>query len=151
MLILGKPGGGKGTISGKQTFSIHVLYSTDILVCHTSNFCTWPISEKILSDFPQFHHVSTGDLLRQHVRECTPLGKEAKGYMKTGKLVPDALMIDLVMADATPFLEEGKSLLLDGFPRSLRQAEALEKVAHIDMVVNLDVPTNTIVDRIADR
>lgn len=120
-------------------------------MCHTSNFCTWPISEKILSDFPQFHHVSTGDLLRQHVRECTPLGKEAKGYMKTGKLVPDALMIDLVMADATPFLEEGKSLLLDGFPRSLRQAEALEKVAHIDMVVNLDVPTNTIVDRIADR
>jgi adenylate kinase family enzyme len=71
--------------------------------------------------------------------------------MDTGRLVPDTLMINLVMEDATPYLEAGKSLLLDGFPRSLRQAEALEKVAHIDMVVNLDVPTQIIVDRIADR
>ncbi|GKZ00731.1 hypothetical protein MPSEU_001025000 [Mayamaea pseudoterrestris] len=122
MLILGKPGGGKGTIS-----------------------------EKILKDFPMFHHVSTGDLLRQHVRANTPLGKEAKEYMATGELVPDSLMIDLVMDDATPYLESGQSLLLDGFPRSLRQAQSLEKVAHIDLVINLDIPTQIIVDRIADR
>lgn len=67
-LILGKPGGGKGTISGK-----------------------------ILKDFPQFHHISTGDLLRKHVREETALGKEARTYMNEGKLVPDELMIGLVM------------------------------------------------------
>jgi nucleoside-triphosphate--adenylate kinase len=122
MLILGKPGGGKGTISGK-----------------------------ILKDFPRFHHVSTGDLLRQHVNEGTQLGKEAKSFMESGKLVPDSLMINLLMDDAKPHIEEGRSLLLDGFPRTLQQAQALEEVAHIDTVVNLDIPTNTIVERIADR
>jgi adenylate kinase family enzyme len=71
--------------------------------------------------------------------------------MDRGALVPDYLMINLVMEDATPYLEDGKSLLLDGFPRNLEQAKALEKLAHIDMVANLDVPTETIVDRIADR
>lgn len=121
-LILGKPGGGKGTIS-----------------------C------KILKDFPQFHHISTGDLLRKHVREGTRLGKEAKGYMNEGKLVPDELMIGLVMEEATPNLEEGKSLLLDGFPRTVVQAASLESVVHIDLVINLDIPTETIVERIADR
>ena len=71
--------------------------------------------------------------------------------MDAGALVPDDLMIDLVMDDATPYLEEGQSLLLDGFPRTRQQAEALETVAHIDTVVNLDVPVETIVERIADR
>lgn len=122
MLILGKPGGGKGTISGK-----------------------------ILEDFPKFHHVSTGDLLRQHVRDKTALGIKAKEFMDAGALVPDHLMIDLVMTDASQYIEEGKSLLLDGFPRNIQQAQALENVTHIDHVVNLDVPTETIVSRIADR
>ncbi|KAG7353675.1 adenylate kinase-domain containing protein [Nitzschia inconspicua] len=121
-LILGKPGGGKGTISGK-----------------------------ILKDFPQFHHVSSGDLLRSHVRDGTNLGVKAKQYMESGKLVPDNLMIDLVMEEATPHLDNGKSLLLDGFPRTVTQAQALEKEVHVDMVINLDIPTETIVERIADR
>jgi len=121
-LILGKPGGGKGTISGK-----------------------------ILKDFPQFHHISTGDLLRKHVREETKLGLEAKGYMNEGKLVPDDLMIGLVMEEAAPNLEEGKSLLLDGFPRTVVQAKSLEETVHVDLVINLDIPTETIVERIADR
>jgi adenylate kinase family enzyme len=76
---------------------------------------------------------------------------EAKNYMDRGDLVPDSLMINLVMEEATFHLEEGKSLLLDGFPRNLEQAQALEEVAHIDMVANLDIPTDTIVERIADR
>jgi adenylate kinase family enzyme len=71
--------------------------------------------------------------------------------MDSGELVPDNLMIDLVMEDATPYLEAGQSLLLDGFPRTIEQAMALEKVTHIDVVVNLDVPTDTIVERLADR
>lgn len=66
-------------------------------------------------------------------------------------LVPDELMIDLVMEDATPVIEDGKCLLLDGFPRTLEQAKALEQVAHIDTVINLDIPTEVIVERIADR
>lgn len=121
-LILGKPGGGKGTISGK-----------------------------ILKDFPQFHHVSTGDLLRSHVRNETNLGLEAAQYMKEGKLVPDELMIGLVVEESTPFLDKGESLLLDGFPRTVGQAEALEKSVHVDMVVNLDIPNETIIERLTDR
>ena len=71
--------------------------------------------------------------------------------MDRGDLVPDTIMINLVMEEATFHLEEGRSLLLDGFPRNLEQAQALEEVAHIDMVANLDIPTDTIVERIADR
>jgi Adenylate kinase len=102
-------------------------------------------------DFPRFHHISTGDSLRQHVKDNTPVGIQAKSYMEQGKLVPDSIMIDVVMEDATPHLERGHSLLLDGFPRTLQQAQALEEVARIDLVVNLDIPTETIVERIADR
>jgi adenylate kinase family enzyme len=104
-----------------------------------------------MQDFPVFQHLSSGDILRQHVLDETPLGLEAKKYMDKGKLVPDEVMIDLVMADATPALEDGRALLLDGFPRTLKQAIALENVTHIGLVVNLDIPTETIVDRIADR
>jgi adenylate kinase family enzyme len=71
--------------------------------------------------------------------------------MDEGKLVPDDLMIGLVMEEATPSLEDGKSLLLDGFPRTVVQAEHLEEVVHVDLVINLDIPTDTIVNRIADR
>lgn len=97
------------------------------------------------------HHLSTGDLLRQNVRMKTDLGNEAKAYMDSGRLVPDELMIDLVMSDATPHLEDGKSILLDGFPRTLPQAQALDQVVNVDAVVNLDIPTDVIVNRIADR
>lgn len=71
--------------------------------------------------------------------------------MDSGKLVPDDIMIELVMNDATPMMEDGRNLLLDGFPRTLQQAMSLEKVAHIDTVINLNIPTETIVERIADR
>lgn len=71
--------------------------------------------------------------------------------MDQGKLVPDEIMIGLVTEEATPKVELGKSLLLDGFPRNVNQARALEEAVHIDLVVNLDIPTETIVERIADR
>ena len=122
MLILGKPGGGKGTISGK-----------------------------ILRDFPIFHHLSTGDLLRAHVRNKTELGVQAKRFMDTGALVPDDLIIDLVMNEASQAVINKRSLLLDGFPRNIDQAVSLEKKVKVDMVVNLNIPTDTIVERIADR
>jgi len=122
MLILGKPGGGKGTISGK-----------------------------ILKDFPMFRHLSTGDVLRTHVRDKTQIGIEAKKYMDQGGLVPNEVMIRLVMQDASNVIDNGDALLLDGFPRTIEQAIALDKIINIDLVVNLDVPTDTIVDRIAGR
>ncbi|KAL7551570.1 hypothetical protein ACHAWF_018421 [Thalassiosira exigua] len=122
LLILGKPGGGKGTISGK-----------------------------ILSDFPQFRHVSTGDELRQHVRNGTELGKEAKKYMDEGALVPDNVMIKMVLGDAVEAIKNGQSLLLDGFPRTMEQAVALDKDLDVDLVINLCIPNETIVERISDR
>mmetsp|Transcript_5884 Transcript_5884/g.12839 ORF Transcript_5884/g.12839 Transcript_5884/m.12839 type:complete len:272 (+) Transcript_5884:238-1053(+) len=122
LLILGKPGGGKGTISGK-----------------------------ILHDFPQFRHVSTGDELRQHVRNKTALGIEAKKYMDEGCLVPDQIMIQMVMGDAVEAVEKGQSLLLDGFPRTMEQAVALDKNLDVDLVINLCIPNETIIERISDR
>jgi nucleoside-triphosphate--adenylate kinase len=104
-----------------------------------------------LQDFPKLHHISTGDLLRQHVRSETEIGKEAKQYMDEGKLVPDSVMVNLVMEDATPYVEEGRSLLLDGFPRTIEQAKSLDSVVNVDLVINLDIPTETIVERISDR
>lgn len=71
--------------------------------------------------------------------------------MESGGLVPDKLMIDLVMEDSGPYLEQGKCLLLDGYPRSLGQAIALEEVEKVDLLINLDVPTATLMERIADR
>lgn len=122
LLILGKPGGGKGTISGK-----------------------------ILSDFPQFRHVSTGDQLRQHVRNETKLGLEAKKYMDEGCLVPDNVMIKMVMKDAVEAIKNGQSLLLDGFPRTMEQAVALDEQLDVDLVINLCIPNETIIERISDR
>lgn len=71
--------------------------------------------------------------------------------MNDGKLVPDQLIIDLVLEEATPHLDAGRSLLLDGFPRTVGQAEHLGKEVKVDLVINLDIPTETIVERIADR
>jgi len=122
MLILGKPGGGKGTIS-----------------------------KKILTDFSTFTHFSTGDMLRQHVREKTEIGLEAKKHMDEGSLVPDKLIISLVLAEAEKESESGNSLLLDGFPRTMEQAKALGERIDVDLVVDLNVPNDTIIERIADR
>jgi nucleoside-triphosphate--adenylate kinase len=123
MLILGKPGGGKGTISNK-----------------------------ILKDFPMFKHLSTGDLLRQHVRNKTSIGLKAKKHMDNGDLVPDDIMIQLVLHDVNDTSDsEKKSMLLDGFPRTMEQAVAMEESINVDLVVDLNVPVNTIVERISDR
>lgn len=71
-------------------------------------------------------HLSTGDLLREEVARETPLGREARTYMDRGDLVPDALMVDMV-ARRLREIPQDQVLLLDGFPRTLAQAEALEK------------------------
>ena len=122
MLILGKPGGGKGTISGK-----------------------------ILNDFACFEHLSTGDVLRENVRNQTELGRQAKQHMDAGCLVPDDLMIRLVLDRCTSSDNPSSSLLLDGFPRTQEQAIALDESLNVDLVINLDIPTETIVQRIAER
>jgi adenylate kinase len=98
-------------------------------------------------------HLSTGDMLRASVKAGTPLGLEAKGYMEAGKLVPDALIIDLLFE----FMgDEGKGWILDGFPRTVPQAEALgERMGRenqsLDGVILFDVPDHVLVDRISSR
>jgi adenylate kinase len=92
--------------------------------------------------------ISTGDLLRQAVRDNTPLGVEAKGYMDAGKLVPDQLVIGLIK-EKLDGLKGG--FLLDGFPRNLEQAKMLDTITEVNMAVELDVDEDMIVDRIVKR
>lgn len=94
--------------------------------------------------------ISTGDLLRKAVADDTELGKAAKKYMDAGKLVPDDLVIELIKKRIEePDCKEG--YILDGFPRTLSQAKALEDLDKIDMVMNMVIDTNLLIERLANR
>jgi len=95
-------------------------------------------------------HLSTGDLLRTAVRERSPLGIEAEGYMRAGRLVPDDLVLRLIRERlARP--EAARGFLLDGFPRNRAQAEALEAVTPVDQVVAFEIDPAVLVRRLSDR
>ncbi|HFD79784.1 MAG TPA: adenylate kinase [Gammaproteobacteria bacterium] len=110
---------------------------------------------KLLTEVDGSVQISTGDILRGAVRAGTELGKKAEAYMKAGDLVPD----DLIMGIMEERLQEpdcAKGFLLDGFPRTIPQAEALKKLlekigAKLDFAVNLDVPREVILDRLTTR
>lgn len=95
-------------------------------------------------------HISTGDILRQNIREGTKLGTEAKSYMDRGDLVPDTLINDM-MADRLSQDDCSKGFLLDGFPRTVEQAHKLDEVlgtSHkIDAVIQMEVETEELVMR----
>lgn len=95
-------------------------------------------------------HISTGDLLRAAVKAGTPLGKKAKGFMDAGGLVPDDLVIDL-LREALDTPAASKGFILDGFPRTIPQAEALDAAVSIDKVVDVQVPFELIEQRITGR
>jgi len=100
-------------------------------------------------------HVSTGDILRDAARQGTPLGLEARRYMDDGHLVPDDLVTGIV-ADRLASPECGKGFLLDGFPRTVPQAEALgrlltERGQPLDAVILITVPTEEVVRRLSGR
>ena len=122
VILLGAPGSGKGTVAGK-------------LAAENANL----------------KHVSSGDLLRGAVAKGTEAGRQAKAFMEAGKLVPDALiatMIKDVVAETTGDV----TMLLDGFPRNLAQAEILAEMgAPVKGAVLIDVPDDIIQDRIAGR
>src|SRR5437879_3792741 len=124
LVILGRPGAGKGT----QCVDLAAHY--------------------------QVPHVSTGDMLRHSVAVGTALGMEAKSYMDSGGLVPDDVVVGVVREQmAEPGFAEG-GWLLDGFPRTEPQAVELESMtaaAPIQVVVNLEVPADVVLSRIADR
>ncbi|MBR2908771.1 MAG: adenylate kinase [Clostridia bacterium] len=94
--------------------------------------------------------ISTGDLLRNSIANGTELGKTAKKYMDEGKLVPTELVLDLLKERlAEPDTKNG--YILDGFPRSMEQAELLDSMVDIDLCLYLDVDKDVIVNRIAGR
>ena len=95
-------------------------------------------------------HISTCDMFRSAIKNQTPTGLEAKRYMDAGQLVPDSVVIAMVKERlAMPDCENG--YLLDGFPRTVEQAEALEKFAAPDAVVDIEVPDEMLVDRLTGR
>ena len=106
---------------------------------------------KLLTDYDGSVQISTGDILRAAVKAGTPVGKEAKAYMDAGGLVPDSIIMRIMEAR----LQEPdckKGFILDGFPRTIPQAEELKKLLTklsitLDLVVNLDIPREVILDR----
>ena len=121
VILLGAPGAGKGT---QATF----------------------IKEKF--NIPQ---ISTGDMLRAAVKAGTQLGLEAKSYMDSGGLVPDAVIIGLV-SERIKEADCANGFLFDGFPRTIPQAEAMKAAGvDIDYVVEIDVPDEAIVERMSGR
>ena len=100
-------------------------------------------------------HLSTGEILRAEVARETPVGKQVKRIMAAGDLVPDDLIVDIVRR-RLPEAEEGPGVLLDGFPRTVAQAEALDEMltgeGHVvNFVLALTVPEDQLVDRILHR
>ena len=122
IILLGPPGSGKGT------------------------------QAKMIADKYNIKHISTGDILRENVRNGTPLGKEAKKFMDGGQLVPDTVLIDIIKDRlAKPDIKDG--WMLDGYPRTVPQADALEKILpslkqKMNVVLNVDVPDSELVGNI---
>lgn len=118
IVLLGPPGSGKGT------------------------------QGELLSEKLGYTRLSTGDMLREAVRNGTELGKKAKGYMDSGALVPNELIIGL-MKEKIAAAEGG--VILDGFPRNIEQADALAQQIDVDLALNLDVPDEELVSRLTNR
>ncbi|KAL9950332.1 hypothetical protein ACROYT_G042819 [Oculina patagonica] len=106
------------------------------------------VSERIVNTF-KVTHLSSGDVLRSQIKEGTEVGLKAKAIVEKGGLVPDDIMVELILNKMKEL--SGGSWLLDGFPRTVIQAEKLGERQQLDVVVNLDVPFETIIDRISKR
>lgn len=125
IVLLGAPGSGKGTVG------------------------------KIIAEDLKLAHISTGDLFRENLKNETELGKEAKKYMDKGELVPDEVTIKM-LKERLNEADVENGAVLDGFPRTGVQAVSLDNMlkemnAKVDMALNIDVPFDEIVERIANR
>ena len=105
---------------------------------------------QLLIDDLKLPQISTGDILRKAIKDQTQIGLEAKAFIDAGQLVPDDVVIEIVRQRlAQKDCENG--YILDGFPRTVKQAEELEKFADIDVAVNLSLPDEVIVQRLSGR
>jgi adenylate kinase len=100
-------------------------------------------------------HISTGDIFRANIKNGTELGKKAKTYMDKGELVPDSLVVDLIM-DRFKEADCANGYVLDGFPRTIPQAEALDAALKangekVDYAINVEVPDENIINRMSGR
>ena len=103
-----------------------------------------------ISDAYQLPHISTGDIFRENIKNQTPIGLEAKSYIDKGQLVPDEVTCRIVEDRLQkPDCKEG--YMLDGFPRTIAQAEALDKITKIDLVINIDVDFSLLMERLCGR
>lgn len=110
---------------------------------------------KMLADKYQIPHISTGDIFRANIKNNTELGQKAKTYMDKGELVPDELVVDLIM-DRFKQPDAANGYVLDGFPRTIPQAEALDKALaangeSVDFAINVEVPDENIIKRMGGR
>jgi len=110
---------------------------------------------KLMQEQTGMSHISTGDLLRAAIASGSPIGKEAHAYMERGELVPDALVISMI-ENRLARAGEDPSFILDGFPRTVGQADTLEQMLaakHIplDHVMNIEVPREDVVRRLSGR
>ena len=110
---------------------------------------------KMIADKYTIPHISTGDIFRANIKNGTALGMEAKGYMDQGKLVPDELTVKILL-DRVAQDDCKNGYVLDGFPRTIPQAEVLDKALtelndKIDFAINVDVPDENIIRRMSGR
>lgn len=120
VVFLGPPGAGKGTYASRLQERFGLL------------------------------HISTGDLVREEIKNKTEIGKKIKPLYDEGKLVPDEVVFDLLKKR----LSRGdckNGFILDGFPRNLNQAKELEKITNIDIVINIVVPKNLVIEKLSGR
>ena len=126
IVIFGAPGSGKGTQS-----------------------------DKMIAKYG-FKHISTGDVLRNEIKNGTELGKTAKGYIDNGQLIPDDLMVNILASVYDSFGKEHEGVIFDGFPRTIAQAEALKKMLAernqgVSVMLDLDVPEDELMTRLIKR
>lgn len=120
IILLGAPGAGKGTQASRIAGKYKLL------------------------------HISTGDIFRANIKNGTEIGKIAKSYTDSGRLVPDEVTCEIVK-DRLSWKDAGQGYMLDGFPRNLFQAQQLDKFADIDICLNIDVDESLLMDRICGR
>jgi len=119
IVIFGPPGSGKGTYASRLTQRLGIP------------------------------HISTGDLVRDEIRNKTKLGKTVEKYSSSGTLVPDEIITEILTKRLGAGLSNG--FILEGYPRTVKQAKELEKIMKVDVVVNLNVPDKVIVERLSTR